>query len=100
MPTIPERYRTAIRQQLDALARGDSPELLTWVHEYGPNGAVLVIQPEAIWTHPDSIVEARANGTAWGVVPLWTFDESPSDLSAELEIDVQGRAVIVDVRVL
>lgn len=42
----------------------------------------------------------RNDGTAWCVLPLWTMDEAPSDLSAELEIDEQGRVTVSDVRVL
>jgi hypothetical protein len=34
------------------------------------------------------------------VVPLWTTDESPSDLSAELLIAPDGVATIHDVHVL
>lgn len=74
--------------------------MLTSVTAYGASGAVLIAQPDAIWTHPDSQVESRHDGTAWGVVPLWTTEESPSDLSAEFEVDAAGRVEIRDVRVL
>jgi hypothetical protein len=33
-------------------------------------------------------------------VPLWTTEESPSDLSAEFEIDPEGVVTLDDVRVL
>ena len=37
----------------------------------------------------------------WSVVmPLWTSEESPSDLSAELEVTPDGEARILDVHVL
>lgn len=68
-----------------------------WVREYP---ATPIPQPEAIWSHPLSEVQVRNDGTAWRVLPLWMMDESPSDLSAELEIDEQGRVTISDVHVL
>jgi hypothetical protein len=34
------------------------------------------------------------------VVPLWTTDEEPSDLSAEIRVTTDGRAEVVDVHVL
>jgi hypothetical protein len=36
------------------------------------------------------------------VLPLWTTDESPSDLSVEIEIDIdiEGRVSIHDLHVL
>ena len=97
---IPDRYRTSLRTELDALVRGERPLLLTWVNAYGPSGAELVLQPDDIWTHPDSQIELRQHGTAWCVVPLWTNEESPSDLSAEFEVDAQGRVEIRDAHVL
>ena len=39
-------------------------------------------------------------GGWWAVVPLWTSAESPSDLSAELEVGTDGEARILDVHVL
>jgi hypothetical protein len=98
--SVPDQLRAPLRAELDALTRGERPSLLTWVKAYGASGAVLVAQPEDIWTHPDSQVERRQDGTGWGVVPLWTAEESPSDLSAEFEIDADGRVEIRDVRVL
>ena len=97
---IPDQYRASVRAELDALVRGERPSLLTWVNVYGASGAVLIIQPDDIWSHPDSQVELRHDGTAWGVVPLWTNEESPSELSAEFEVDAHGRVEIRDVHVL
>lgn len=68
-----------------------------WVREYP---ATLIPQAEAIWSHPLTEVQVRNDGTAWCVLPLRTMDEAPSDLSAELEIDEQGRVTISDVHVL
>jgi len=97
---VPDELRPALRAELDALVRGERPGLMTWVATYGTSGARLVPQPEDVWTHPDSEVRVRPDGSAWGVVPLWTEQEAPSDLSAEFEVDEEGRAVIRDVRVL
>ncbi|RHW22399.1 hypothetical protein D0Z08_31590 [Nocardioides immobilis] len=80
--------------------QGERPSLLTWVRNYGSTGAVLTVQPDDVWTHPDSDLEIRPDGTAYGVVPLWTTEESPSDIAAEFEVDTRGRAEILDVRVL
>lgn len=80
--------------------RGVYPSLLTWVHGYGSSSAALIVQPDDVWTHPHSEVEARQDGTAFGVVPLWTTEESPSDLCAEFEVDARGRVEICDVHVL
>ena len=97
MGVIPEEYRDAIRRELDALVDGKRPEMLTWVTAYP---ARFVRQPDLIWSHAESEVIKRADGTAYGVVPLWTADEAPSDLSAELEIDRHGAVTISDVHVL
>lgn len=97
---IPDQYRASVRAELDALVRGERPSLLTWVDAYGTLGAVLVEQPDDVWTHPTSQIELRQDGTGWGVVPLWTIAESPSDLSAEFEVDAEGRVEIRDVHVL
>jgi hypothetical protein len=97
MGVIPEKYRDSIRVELDALANGEHPELMTWVREYS---AQLVRQPNLIWSHAESEVVERDDGTAFGVVPLWTAGESPSDLSVEFEIDGNGVATISDVHVL
>jgi hypothetical protein len=92
--------RAAILTQLDLLVRGELPELLTWVRDYGPGGAGLVAQPDEIWTHRESDATAMTSGGWFVVVPLWTSEESPSDLSAELEITPDGEARILDVHVL
>ena len=97
---VPDHLRPAIAAQLDALVRGELPELLTWVHGYGERGAVLVPQPEEIWIYPESDA-IPVDGGGWSVVvPLWTTDESPSDLSAEIDVDADGNAQIYDVHVL
>ncbi len=80
--------------------RGDLPELLTWVRNYGEDGALLVEQPADIWEHRYTDV-ARMIGGGWHVVvPLWTEQESPSDLSAEIIVTPGGAATIYDVHVL
>lgn len=97
MGVIPEKYRDAIRAELDALTDGKNPEMMTWVAAYP---AQLVHQPNSVWSHPESEVIERDDGTAFGVVPLWTTDEAPSELSAEFEIDRRGAVTISDVHVL
>ncbi|MFI6834049.1 hypothetical protein ACIBG5_43550 [Kribbella sp. NPDC050241] len=97
MGDVPEAYRAAIRAELDALTAGARPDLLHWVRAYP---ATLVRQPEEIWTHSESEVVRRDDGTAWSVLPLWTTDASPSDLSAEIEINAEGRVTIHDAHVL
>ena len=94
---VPVPFRQALRAELDALVAGERPELLVWVDDYP---ATLVRQPDEIWTHPISQVVQRADGSAWAVLPLWTEAESPSDLSAEVEVDPSGSATSVDVHVL
>jgi hypothetical protein len=97
MGNIPEAYRMAIRRELDALTAGERPDQLLWVREYP---ATLIPQPEEIWTHSWADLETRADNSAWCVLPLWTTDESPSDLSVEIEIDTEGRVTIHDLHVL
>lgn len=97
MGVIPEKYRDAIRAELDALADGSHPEMATWVTAYP---ARLVRQPDLVWSHARSEVIERDDGTAFGVAPLWTADEAPSDLSVEFEIDRHGAVSISDVHVL
>jgi hypothetical protein len=63
-------------------------------------GARLIEQPDEVWRHPAADAVAVASGGSSIVVPLWTEDESPSDLSAELMVDEEGAAVLRDVRVL
>lgn len=100
MATVPDRLRGPIATELRSLVRGDRPELLTWVREYGEHGATLIDQPDAVWTHPDTQVTETSIGGWLVIVPLWTIDEAPSDLSAELEVASDGTATITDVRVL
>jgi hypothetical protein len=94
---VPQKYRDAIQRELDALVSGERPELMTWVTAYP---ATLVRQPDLIWSHGESEVVERDDGTAYGVLPLWTADESPSDLSVEIEIDAHGKVTLSDLRVL
>ena len=97
MGVIPEKHRDAIRDELDALVAGRHTEMARWVTAYPSR---LVRQPDLIWSHAQSEVIERDDGTAFGVVPLWTADEAPSDLSMEFEIDRHGAVTISDVRVL
>lgn len=98
--SVPLHLRAAVRVELDALVRGERPEMLTWVKEYGENGATLVIQPKEIWDHPDSSWGTVDAGGWWVTLPLWTVTECPSELSAELGIDVSGKATLEDVHVM
>jgi hypothetical protein len=100
MGVIPEQHRGALRVVLDQLVSGQRPELLTWVNDYGAAGAELVPQPREIWEHRLTEFSPRPDGTAFVVLPLWTRDETPSDLSAECELTRDGRAEILDVHVL
>ncbi|HXH81166.1 DUF7668 domain-containing protein [Nocardioides sp.] len=100
MATVPTGFRDALRIELEALVAGERPDLLAWVREYGGPEVSLIRQPDEIWTHSATDIEERADGSAFGVLPLWTTGESPSDLSAEFEIDPGGTATIEDVRVL
>lgn len=96
---VPDAVRTAVRQELDALVAGARPEHLTWVRRYGASGARLVRQPDACWDHPGADAVRRDDGGWHVVVPLWTTDESPSDLCADVVVQPDGRAVLQDVRV-
>ena|SRR5437764_11104238 len=98
--TVPQELRRALGAQLAALVGGERPDLLTWVDRYGPNGAALVPQPEAIWTHPRSEATPLSDGGWHVVLPLWTADESPNDLSAEFSVAADGTARLEDVHVL
>jgi hypothetical protein len=89
-----------VREQLDRLAAGDFPDLMTWVRRYGRDGAMLVRQPDAIWEHPRSTAVQTDEGGWHVVLPLWTTNESPSDLSAEVLVAADGTAVVHDVHVL
>jgi len=97
---IPERHRPAVNAALEELVEGRRPDLLGWVRNYGESGAELVTQPEAIWDHPLTDYLQRDDGTAAIVVPLWTVEESPSDLSAECEMTAAGAVELTDVHVL
>jgi hypothetical protein len=97
---IPAELRATVSSQLDLLVRGELPELLTWVRDYRSGAAHLILQPTEIWTHPRSAAGPMTAGGWWAVVPLWTSAESPSDLSAELEVGTDGEARILDVHVL
>ncbi|MEH3075055.1 MAG: hypothetical protein PGN11_00005 [Quadrisphaera sp.] len=97
---VPEHLRAAVRVELDALVRSERPEMLTWVREYGEDGATLVIQPEEIWDHPASTWGPVDAGGWWVTLPLWTVTECPSELSAELGIDISGKATLETVRVM
>lgn len=82
------------------LVRGELPELLIWVHAYGESGATLTEQPEEIWTHPASSAIQVHDGGWHVVLPLWTTDESPSDLSVEVIVEPDGSAEVHDLHVL
>jgi hypothetical protein len=79
---------------------GRRRDLPVWVRNYGGSGAELVTQPEAIWGHPLTDYLLREDGTAAIVVPLWTAEEPPSDLSAEFEMTTAGAVELTDVHVL
>lgn len=63
-------------------------------------GCDALRQPEEIWSHTYAdAVQTRDKG--WYVtVPLWTTDESPSDLSAEVLVQSDGIARLHAVHVL
>jgi hypothetical protein len=99
--TVPDELRPAIAKELTELVEGRLPEqLLLWVREYSEGGATLVPQPEEIWSHPRTDVRKLDTGGYLVVVPLWTADESPSDLSAEMMISPEGTMAINTVRIL
>jgi hypothetical protein len=100
MSPVPVRHRAALRAELDALVEGRRPQLLLWVREYGSSGAQLVRQPEEIWDHRYTDCQARDDGSMYVTMPLWTTQETPSDLSVECEISPTGVAVIEDLHVL
>ncbi len=101
MAEIPLDLREPLSRVLQDLVAGRVPdEQLTWVREYGDGGATLVPQPDAIWTHPYADAVRTAAGNWHVVVPLWTRDEAPSDLSAEIGVSADGTAELLDVRVM
>lgn len=97
---VPEHLRPALRAELDALVRGERPEHMLWVDEYGDDGATLVVQPEAIWDHPGTDATLQDDGSWWVILPLWTELECPSDLSAEVEVDPSGQVTLRDLHVM
>lgn len=101
MTEIPVELRDALSGVLHDLVAGRVPhERLTWVRNYGSGGATLVPQPDAIWTHPQADAVKTAAGDWHVVLPLWTAEESPSDLSAEVRVKRDGTADLLDVHVL
>lgn len=97
---VPDHLRPGVAEVLRKLVAGELPEQLTWVHRYGGRGATLINQPEELWTHGETDA-ARLDDGGWHiVVPLWTTDECPSDLSAEIRVDPEGNIVLYDVHVL
>jgi hypothetical protein len=60
------------------------------------------VGPNREWDYAS--IDAAANELRrrrWrSVVPLWTTDEAPSDLSAEIRVMADGQAEVVDVHVL
>ncbi|SMO55864.1 DUF7668 domain-containing protein [Propioniciclava tarda] len=100
MGTVPSRFRPPLGAQLSALVQGDLPDLLVWVSRYGAAGATLIEQPLEIWTHPLTQFASRQDGSHFAALPLWTTTESPSDLTAEIEISTDGSVTITDVHVM
>jgi hypothetical protein len=100
MAAVPVNIRAAVSDQLDRLVRGDYPDLLVWVQMYGGGGTTLTAQPNSIFEHGRTDAIATLDDGWHIVVPLFTTDESPSELSAELVVDRTGTARITDVRVL
>ena len=97
MTAVPVELRVAVARELDRLVRGELPDLLHWVSNYG---AVLVRQPDAIWDHRCTDALRTTDGGWHLVLPLFTEAESPSDLSAEVIVDQMGHATLHDVDVL
>lgn len=100
MTSVPKSVRPAVRAVLDALVDGEFPEHLTWVDRYGTTGATLVRQPDTIWEHPGSDALEREDGSYAVTLPLWTVQESPSDLCSQLEVSPDGVVTLADVHVL
>ena len=100
MAVVPEQLRPEVRALLDQLVAGGFPEMLVWVRRYGLDGAVLIEQPEEIWSHRLTHVGERADGSFWVELPLWTTTEAPSDLTADFEAAAGGRVELRDVHVL
>ena len=100
MGAVPEHLHPAIRQELDALVRGERPDSMVWVNRYGRHGATLVRQPDDIWTHEWAESHQVPDGTWHVLLPVWTTDESPSDLTAEVHVGLDGQARLYDLHVL
>ena len=94
VPPIPMDVRAAVSEQLDRLVKGDLPDLLIWVRRYGQNGATLAVQPTTTFDHSRADAVMTDDGGWHVVVPLFTTEESPSDLSAEVLVDARGQARI------
>jgi hypothetical protein len=93
---IPDPLRPVIADALTKIVAGDEEslrrdgilrnqgDLWLWVREYP---AELVPQPAEIWTHRHSEAGELDDGSGWWVVlPMWTKEESPSDLSLEMTV--------------
>ncbi|MBC3762191.1 RidA family protein [Quadrisphaera oryzae] len=95
-PAVPEHLRAAVFTELEALRRGERPDQHhTVVAVY--DGPVLIEQPDDIWEHPWSEVTTTDEG-GWEVaVPLWTTIGSPSELTAIVDVDPEGRATLADI---
>lgn len=101
MADIPLPLRPVLARLVDDVVAGRvPPEKLTWVRQYGSTGATLVPPPEAIWSHEWSDAVPVDSGGWHVVLPLWTTEESPSDLSMEVGTDAEGRAKLLDIHVL
>lgn len=95
--SVPGHLRPAVMEVLRRLVEGEMPEMLVWVREYG---ATLIDQPDGLWTHHRTYAIHASDGS-WNItLPLWTTEESPSDLSAEVIVNPAGAAVVHDVHVL
>ena len=78
--------------------------MMLWAHRYRPRGepdrsAILIDQPDEIFDHRyTSVIEMDHGGCALDL-PLWTTEESPSDLTVSMTVDVDGAVRIDDLRV-
>jgi hypothetical protein len=100
MAVVPDQLRPAVSELIRQLVAGELTEMLTWVQEYGKSGATLVDQPQEIWSHKLTSVVRTSDGGWHLALPLWTTDESPSDLCAEVVIRPNGAAFLGDVHAL
>lgn len=97
---VTDEFAPALRRELDVLVDGDLPDLLLWVRRYGDTGTTLVCKPALIWSHLRSSFVRRTDGSFHGELPLWTTDESPSDLCVEVEISCGGVVSLTDLHAL